>query len=406
MSAIEGEFDYAVVGAGILGLAVARELLNRDPGSKLAVLEREPEIAAHQTGHNSGVIHAGVYYTPGSLKAKLCVEGARELYEYCESNSIPFERCGKVIVALDEHERPGLEELERRGRENGVPGLRMLDAAGLAELEPHASGVAALHSPATGIVNFAAVAASLAADVESAGATVATGCGVESVTETGGVRLIHAQGELIARHAIFCCGAWSDRMAVLAGAPATPRIVPFRGGYSRLRRDRSSLVRSLIYPVPDPRLPFLGVHLTRHIDGSVLLGPSALMVGARDAYRATRVNARDLGTTLAWPGTWRMAARFWRTGVSELRLATSRRAFVRAAARYVPELRVGDVEPGPAGVRAQALDRRGKLVDDFVFSGTRRILHVRNAPSPGATSSLAIARLIVERAEQNFDLRG
>jgi L-2-hydroxyglutarate oxidase len=284
--------DLAVVGAGILGLAVARELVERRPGAGVVVLEREDEVGVHQTGHNSGVIHAGIYYAPGSLKAKLCVEGASALYEFCERHGVPHERCGKVIVARDESELPALEELERRGRANAVPGLRRVGAGELLELEPHAAGVGALHSPATGIVDFPAVARALAEQVREAGGAVVTGCAVEGVREGGrGVRLRHALGETAARRAVFCAGAWADRLAVAAGAPADPRIVPFRGAYLKLKPGRRELVRSMIYPVPDPRLPFLGVHLTRHVDGEVLVGPTALLAGATPRCATPRAGA-------------------------------------------------------------------------------------------------------------------
>jgi (S)-2-hydroxyglutarate dehydrogenase len=398
--------DIAIVGGGIVGLAVARELIERNPRASVCVLEREADIAAHQSSHNSGVIHAGVYYLPGSLKARLCVEGARELYEYCAQRGIASERCGKVIVATDPSELAGLEELERRGRANGVPGLRRIDAAGIRELEPHARGIVGLHSPHTGIVDFPGVARAFAQDILAAGATIATGCEVQAVQVSGrSLRLIHSHGATEAGHAVFCAGAWADRLALAAGADPDPRIVPFRGAYLRLAPERRHLVRSLIYPVPDPSLPFLGVHLTRHIDGEVLIGPTALLAGSREGYRLASVRRRDLLETLAWPGTWRMLARWWRTGVTELRHATLRSAFVRAAARYVPELRVGDVQPAFAGVRAQALARDGRLVDDFVFSRTERALHVRNAPSPAATSSLAIARYVADEAERAFGLQ-
>jgi L-2-hydroxyglutarate oxidase len=397
--------DLAIVGGGIIGLAVARELVRRNPRASVCLLEREAEIATHQTGHNSGVIHAGVYYEPGSLKARLCVEGARELYEYCEQRGIAHERCGKVILATDASELGRLDELERRGLANGVPGLRRIDAAGVEQLEPHARALAGLHSPDTGIVDFEAVARCYAQDVLEAGATVATGCGVEGVSATGrSLRLAHAHGATEAGHAVFCAGAWADRLAIAAGADPDPRIVPFRGAYLRLARERRDLVRSLIYPVPDPALPFLGVHLTKHIDGEVLIGPTAMIAGARDAYRLSTVRRRDLLETLRWPGTWRLLARSWTSGVTELRHATLRSAFVRAAARYVPELRAGEVQPAFAGVRAQALTRDGRLVEDFVFSHTERALHVRNAPSPAATSSLAIARHIADEAQRAFGL--
>jgi (S)-2-hydroxyglutarate dehydrogenase len=397
--------DLAIVGGGIVGLAVARELIARDPQASVCVLERESDIGTHQTGHNSGVIHSGVYYVPGSLKARLCVEGAREMYEYCEQRGIATERCGKVIVATDRSELDRLDELERRGKANGVPGLRRIDAAGIEELEPHARGIAGLHSPNTGIADFPAVARAYAADVRDAGGIVATGCEVQDVEVSGrSLLLTHSHGTTEATNVIFCAGAWADRLAVAAGADPDPRIVPFRGAYLRLAPGRRELVRSLIYPVPDPSLPFLGVHLTKHIDGDVLIGPTALMAGARDAYRLGTLNRRDVLDTLLWPGTWKMLANWWRTGVTELRHAALRSAFVRAAARYVPELQVDDVEPAFAGVRAQALGRDGRLVDDFVFSHTDRALHVRNAPSPAATSSLAIARHVVDEAQRAFAL--
>ncbi|HEX8075372.1 MAG TPA: L-2-hydroxyglutarate oxidase [Thermoleophilaceae bacterium] len=400
-----GECDLAVVGAGILGLATARELSERHPRLSIRVLEKESEPAAHQTGRNSGVVHAGIYYAPGSLKARLCVDGARRLYEHCERHGIEHERCGKVVVATGERELPALAELERRGHANGVPGLRRLRADELAEVEPHVRGVAALHSPATGVVDFAAVARSLAGELAERHAAVHTDCGVTGVRVAGGrLVLSTARGEVRARHAIFCAGLWADRLAVACGGSPEPRIVPFRGAYLRLRPERRHLVRTLVYPVPDPRLPFLGVHLTRHPSGEVLIGPTALLAPARDGYRLGRVRVRDLASTLAWPGTWRLARRFWRTGAVELRHAVSRRSLVADAARYVPELTARDVLPGPAGIRAQALGRDGALLDDFAFSSTERALHVRNAPSPAATSALAIARLVADRAERDLGL--
>ena len=394
-----GERDIVVVGAGILGLALARELHRRHPERSIAVLEKEDDVGVHQTGHSSGVIHAGIYYAPGSLKAELCVEGARKMYELCEQHGVPFERSGKVIVALDRSELPRLDELERRGIANGVPGLRRIDAGELREIEPHAAGIEGLHSPATGIVDFREVARALARELREAGVDLATSCAVGGVSPGGGrLRIEHARGSTAARFAIFCAGAWSDRLAIRAGAEADPRIVPFRGQYLKLRPERRSLVRSLIYPVPDPQLPFLGVHLTRHMSGEVLVGPTALLAPSRDAYSLARIRPRDVAATLAWPGTWRMARRWWRTGATEMRYAASRAQLAAAAARYVPALTKEDVEPAFAGVRAQALGRDGKLVDDFVFSRSERALHVRNAPSPAATSALAIARMIADEA--------
>ena len=382
-----GECDLAVVGGGILGLAVARELQARRPAARVAVLERAAEVGTGQTGANSGVIHAGIYYAPGSLKARMCVAGAQAMYAYCEEHGIAHERCGKLIVARDESELGRLDELERRGRENGVPGLRRLAREEIGEIEPHARGAAALHSPETGIVDFAAVARSLAAGLEREGVPVATRCALQGVDQRGGrIVLRHAVGETTARFAVFCAGAASDRLAVMAGASADPRIVPFRGTYLYLKPPKRELVRGMVYPVPDPSLPFLGVHLTRHIDGNVSLGPSALLWP-----RGTR--------ELTWPGTWRMARTWWRTGVTEIKHAASKRSFAAAAADYVPEIGPGDFDGGFSGVRAQALGRDGTLVDDFVVSETERALHVRNAPSPAATSSLALAGLVADRVD-------
>jgi 2-hydroxyglutarate dehydrogenase len=397
--------DLAVVGGGIIGLAVARELTRRFPRASVCVLERERELATHQTGHSSGVIHSGLYYRPGSLKAHLCVRGARELYEYCAARAIAHERCGKLIVATDQAEVARLDELERRGDANGVPDLRRLDPAGIERIEPHARGVAALHSAGTGVVDFRAVARVYATDVLEAGGAIACGCEIQRVSATArSLRLSHAGGSIDARNAIFCAGAWADRLAVAAGADPDPRIVPFRGAYLRLLPERRDLVRALIYPVPDPSLPFLGVHLTRHVDGDVTIGPTALIAGARDAYRLRTVRRDDLLETLAWRGTWRMLRRFWTAGAGELRRSVSRAALVAAGARLVPELAAGDVGPGFSGVRAQAVGRDGRLLDDFAFSATERALHVRNAPSPAATASLAIAREVSEQAERAFAL--
>jgi (S)-2-hydroxyglutarate dehydrogenase len=391
MSVAPEECDLAVVGGGILGLAVARELKRRRPDLSAVVLERGRAVAGGQTGANSGVIHAGIYYLPGSLKARLCVEGAREMYEFCEREGISFERCGKVIVARSDAELGRLDELERRGRENQVPGLRRLSASELAEVEPACRGVAALHSPETGIVDFAAVARAVAAELSDSGTPVVFNYGIEGVeSRPGRVALLSGGSEIRARFAVFCAGVGSDKLAVAAGASPDPRIVPFRGAYLYLRPEKRPLVRSMIYPVPDPSLPFLGVHLTRHIDGNVSLGPTALLA------------PRSVGD-LVWPGTIKMGLKWWRTGITEIRRRLSKRTLARAAADYVPELGPGDFDGGFAGKRAQALGRDGNLVDDFVVSETERALHVRNAPSPAATSSLALARLIADRAEPGLE---
>ncbi len=375
--------DVVVIGGGIVGLAVARELLARRPGNEVCVLEGADRIATGQTGQTSGVVHAGIYYRPGSLKAELCARGAAELYVYCDGRGIEARRSGKLIVATAERELPALDELERRGRENGVPGLRRLGAADIAQIEPHARGVAALHSPATGVVDFAAVAAAFAEDVREGGGAVATGCPVRELAPgRDRVEVVHERGTTAARVAVNCAGSAAARIATGAGAPRWPQLVPVRGAYLRLSPDRRELVRANIYPVPDPELPFLGAHLTRTIDDQVLLGPTALLIGG-----------------FASPATWRLAARQWRTGMRELLHAASRRSYVREAARLVPDLRARDVAPGPAGVRAQAIDRDGTLIDDFVLHETERAVHLRNAPSPAATSALPLARLIADRVD-------
>jgi L-2-hydroxyglutarate oxidase len=404
--------DIAVVGAGIVGLAVARELLQRRPGRTVTVLEREDAVGQHQTGHNSGVVHAGIYYQPGSLKAELCVAGMQRLYAYCEERGVAHERVGKLIVATGEHELGRLDELERRGRANGVPGLLRLDAAGLRAVEPHAAGIAALHSPETGIADFPGVARALADDVRELGGEILLGRevlgmrararGVELRTRAAaGAGAGAVEEPLRAGSAVVCAGLWADRLAVAAGAPDDPRIVPFRGAYLRLKPEARHLVRGLIYPVPDPDLPFLGVHVTRHVSGEVWLGPTALLAGARDAYDLRTIRPRDVADAVRWPGTWKVVRRFWRTGRHELRMAVSRRAVVDACRPYVPALRPEDIErgAGPAGVRAQAVGRDGRLVDDFLLADAEGALHVRNAPSPAATSSLALASLIADRLE-------
>ena len=394
------ECDVVVVGAGIVGLAAARELALRHDAMRVVVLDREATLGAHQTSHSSGVVHAGIYYPTGSLKARLCVAGARELYAYCDERDLDARRVGKLIVATLQSELERLDELERCGNENGVRGLRRVASGELREIEPHVTGLAGLYSPETGVVDFARVARSYAKDLEANGGLVVTDCAVDAVSEgNGGATIRHARGTTRARAAVVCAGAWSDRLARAAGAPEDPRIVPFRGGYLRLRPERAHLVRANIYPVPDPKLPFLGVHLTRIHDGDVLLGPSALMVGARDAYRISRLSGADLRDTLAWPGTWRLMSKFWRAGATEIRHAISKRAFVAAAQRFIPELRASDFVAGPAGIRAQAVARDGTLVDDFIVSRTEHALFVRNAPSPAATSSLPLGRLIADDVE-------
>jgi (S)-2-hydroxyglutarate dehydrogenase len=390
----------AVVGGGILGVAVARELQLRRPGVVVTVLEKEPALAQHQTGRNSGVVHAGIYYTPGSLKARLCVEGAARMREYVAEHRLPYEECGKLIVALDQSQVQRLDELERRARANGLTGVRRVaGAAEIQDLEPHAAGIEGLHSPHTGITDFGAVTRAMAGEVTAQGGEVRTGAEVVGVTIRGdGVELRLRDGAPVRADAVIACaGLQSDRFAGFTGDAPEPRIVPFRGGYHALRPERRGLVRGLIYPVPDPRFPFLGIHLTKRVDGEVLVGPHAVLALGRERYgRRAAPDLRDLGATLAWPGTARLAVRHWRTGLLEMHRTVSTKAFVEEARRYVPELRRADVVPAVSGIRAQALRRDGSLEDDFVITRSGPVTHVRNAPSPAATSSLAIASHVVD----------
>jgi len=400
-------YDVVIIGAGIVGLAVSRELLSRYPRLRLAVLDKEPSVGQHQTGHNSGVLHSGLYYAPGSLKARLCVQGQHELYAYCEQKGIPTDRCGKVIVAVSEDELPRLENLLQRGQANGVEGLEMIGPERLRELEPHCVGIKALYSPNTGIVDYSRVNRAYAEDIQAAGGEVLPGFGVTAISDRPGrVVLQTPAGEVEAQHVVACAGLHSDRVAELTGAPRDPRIVPFRGDYWVLRPDRRDLARNLIYPVPDPSFPFLGVHFTRRLDdGSVWLGPNAVLAFSREGYRRLDLRPRDLAEAVAYRGFQKLAARFWQTGMQEMVRDFSKEAFLKSLQVYVPELTMADLLPGPSGVRAQALGPDGALVDDFVFNTQgNRIVHVRNAPSPGATSSLAIGRQIADTAAEAFNL--
>lgn len=385
-----------VVGGGILGLAVARRVLQVRPDAHVTVLEKEACLARHQTGRNSGVVHAGIYYAPGSLKATLCRRGVGLLREFCSERGIPYEACGKLIVALTDDERPKLRTLFERATANGVPGVRMLTPREVHDIEPHAACVEALHSPETAIVNFRAVTEAMAAEIVTRGARVLTGQRVSAIApKGGGVQVWTSTARHTFDRLIVCAGLQSDAVARLAGASADPRIVPFRGEYYLLRPDRRFLVRGLIYPVPDPRYPFLGVHLTKRYDGEILVGPNAVLALAREGYGWSAFNLRDLAGTLAWPGFRRMARRHWRMGMREFAVSLRRRAFVELARQFVPALNDDDVLAGPAGVRAQAVARDGSLVDDFRIDQLGPVTAVRNAPSPGATSSLAIAEHIV-----------
>jgi L-2-hydroxyglutarate oxidase LhgO len=384
-----------VIGGGILGLAVARRVTQVRPVAAVTVFEKEQALALHQTGKNSGVVHAGIYYAPGSLKARLCRRGAELLRAHCAEHGLPYEECGKLVVALTPEEVPALRELERRGSENGVPGLRWVTGDALREIEPHAEGVAGLHSPATAITDYRAVARSYAEDVVTAGGELRLGA--EARASVAGARArVEADGDTVELdHLIICAGLQSDRVARAAGDVREPAIVPFRGEYYRLRPERASLVRGLLYPVPNPAYPFLGIHFTRRVDGGVDVGPNAVLAFAREGYRRRDVSPRDLADVLRSRGFRALARRHWRMGAHELRGSLSRRAFAAEARKYVRAVEASDLVPAPAGVRAQALDPDGSLVDDFRIHELGPITAVRNAPSPGATSSLAIAEHVV-----------
>lgn len=393
--------DIAVIGGGIVGLAVALELVTRHKNLQVVVLEKESAVALHQTSHNSGVIHSGLYYKPGSLKARLCVEGNLAMAQFCKNHQIPHSICGKVIVATDESELPALEELVRRGRANGVPNIRELTPDQIREYEPHASGIRGIHVPGTGITDFRLVAEKYAELIRAAGGQLLLNAEVTQITRHPDEMLLQTPRATVhARYAINCAGLFSDRVARLAGANLGLRIVPFRGEYYELNPSSRNLVRTLIYPVPDPRFPFLGVHFTRGIHGETEAGPNAVLAFKREGYSRLSFSLRDTATTFAFAGFWKMARKFWRSGFAEMYRSWSKKSFTRALRRLLPELNESDIHPGGTGVRAQALDTSGKLLDDFYYVHQDRMLHVCNVPSPAATASLVIAREIVAAVEK------
>ncbi len=428
-------YDLAIVGAGIVGLATAREFLLRQPALRVIVLEKEPTIASQQSGHNSGVIHSGIYYAPGSLKARACVEGHQALLAFCREQGIPFELCGKVIVALDESELPRLEDLYQRGIKNGVQGLEFIEPERLRELEPYAAGIKAIHSPNTGIIDYAQVAQAYARQVQEHGGEIVTGCEVTTLTTRDaqsvlGIRqagVVTLETEIHARYVITCGGLQSDKLSRMSGKDSQVHIVPFqrrhgtrkgrhyydensqvhivpfRGDYYVLRPEKRHMLRSLIYPVPDPRFPFLGVHFTRRLDGEVWAGPNAVLAFAREGYRRWQIHPGDMWEVLSFGGFWKMAAQYWQTGLAEMYRDYVKAAYIKELQRYMPELQAADLLPGPSGVRAQALTSDGRLVDDFLIQHGENVIHVQNAPSPAATSSLVIARMIFDEARRSFD---
>jgi L-2-hydroxyglutarate oxidase len=405
------QYDLTIVGGGIIGLATALKIGRAHPGLRLLLLEKEAELARHQTGNNSGVIHSGLYYRSGSLKARSCVAGRKELMAFCDENGITYEICGKVVVATTREELPRLDELHRRGLANGLEGLEIIGPERLKELEPHAIGIKGLYVPQTGIVDYKKVAAAYADKVRDAGGDIRLSQKVVGILDRPAEIVLQTTGgDYRTKHVINCCGLQSDLVARMSrdrrrSAAPEHRIIPFRGEYYKLAPERQFLVRNLIYPVPDPTFPFLGVHFTRMARGGVEAGPNAVFAYAREGYRHTDINLGDLWRTISFAGFWRMSGKYWQTGFGELYRSLSKAAFVRALQKLLPEVRESDLIPGGAGVRAQAVSASGALIDDFVIEHSRNAIHVLNAPSPGATASLAIGQQICALAEEQFGLK-
>ena len=397
------QYDIAIIGGGILGLSTAMQLLERAPQWRVAVVEKEEQLATHQTGHNSGVMHSGIYYRPGSHKAKFCVAGLNNLVNFCDENEIEYQQCGKVIIALHESELGRLQDLYERGTANGVPDLEMVGPERLKEIEPHTAGVRALWAPHTGIVDFTKVAAAFANKFQQAGGDIFTGAAVKKITNSSGsVALETTKGTLQAKHLINCAGLYADKVASMTGEKVGIRIIPFRGEYYTLRPESHHLVSGLIYPVPDPQFPFLGVHFTRNIKGHVEAGPNAVMALRREGYRKRDFSLSESLGNLAYPGFWKMAMKYWKIGMGEVYRSYNKRVFLRDLQRLIPEIQNSDLAGGGSGVRAQAVARDGSLLDDFSIIQGRGAIHVLNAPSPGATSSLAIGEHIAGLAVDNF----
>ncbi len=402
---VHSEFDLVIIGGGIVGLATGYEILSRHEGLRILLLEKEKRVAEHQTGRNSGVIHSGIYYRPGSLKAELCTRGNRTMKEFCSAHQIPHETCGKLIMATAERELPGLERLESTGRENGVP-LERLTRDQIHDFEPHAAGIAAIRVQSAGIVDFRKVAEKLAALIVEKGGVIEFGAEVKAIessrTSGDGVLVRTRTGEFRAKLVINCAGLYADRVARKSGVDPKCRIVPFRGEYYQLKPEKAELVRGLIYPVPNPDFPFLGVHCTRMADGTVHLGPNAVLAFRREGYRKLDFRASEFFDAVSFPGLWKLILRHGANGIGEIARSLSRRLFVRSVQRLVPEIRLEDVIPCQAGVRAQALSPQGKLIDDFLIIEEAGAIHVCNAPSPAATASLEIGKAIADRADKYF----
>lgn len=391
-------YDVIVAGAGIVGLASALKILESKPGTKLLVVEKEAGTARHQTGHNSGVIHSGIYYKPGSLKATNCIHGYNLLLKFCDENSVPYEICGKVISATSSEELPRLESIYQRGLDNGLDKIRMIDKDELKELEPHANGIKAIHVPYTGIIDYKAVSAAYANKIRELGGEIRFSEKVTGVKTAGGkCETVTQNSSFTSTVFINCCGLQSDEVAGYSEKKLDTRIIPFRGEYYKLRPEKSYLVKNLIYPVPDPAFPFLGVHFTRMIDGEVEAGPNAVLSFRKEGYNKTSFGFGDTFKTFTWPGFFSIASKYYKTGFGEFHRSFSKRAFVKALQKLMPEITEADLSPGGAGVRAQAISRNGGLIDDFLIHDNGSIVNVLNAPSPAATSSLAIGETIASK---------